>query len=120
MTSGRKILIADNDATLLDMLSEQLQQQKNFITMTSETGAEALALSGKELYDAIILGANLPDMDGWEVCQKIRRNEVPIPIIMLVNSDFDENANLALKVKVSAYIKKPFRIRFLLAKLDTK
>ena len=64
MTSGRQILIVDGDTTLVEMLSEQLQLREDFTTATAALGATALELSKNDFYDAIILDANLPDMDG--------------------------------------------------------
>ena len=55
MTNGKRILIVDDDTTLVEMLSEQLQLNEEFTTVSAELGADALVLSKKNNYDAIIL-----------------------------------------------------------------
>ncbi|HEB79309.1 MAG TPA: response regulator transcription factor, partial [Rhodospirillales bacterium] len=73
MTAGKRVLLIDDDATLLQMLCEQLQLHEEFITVGAETGAEALELVKTDYFDVIILDVGLPDMDGREVCRLMRR-----------------------------------------------
>ena len=115
MTNGKRILIVDDDTTLVEMLSEQLQLNEEFATVSAELGADALELSKKNNYDAIILDVGLPDMDGREVCRLMRRNGVRSPIIMLPGADAD--TALDLEAGANDYITKPFRVGALMARL---
>lgn len=117
MTVGKQILIVDDDTTLVDMLSEQLQLHEEFATISAESGADALSLVKKEFYDVIILDVGLPDMDGREVCRLMRRNGVRSPIIMLTGADTDADTILGLDAGANDYITKPFRLGVLLARL---
>ena len=117
MTVGKQILIVDDDTTLVDMLSEQLQLHEEFATIGAESGADALSLVKKEYYDVIILDVGLPDMDGREVCRLMRRNGVRSPIIMLTGADTDADTILGLDAGANDYITKPFRLGVLLARL---
>ncbi len=117
MTSGRQILIVDDDTTLVEMLSEQLQLHEGFATYSAASGAEALELSKKDYYDVIILDVGLPDMDGSGVCRLMRRNGVRSPIIMLVGADADVDTISSLDTGANEYITKPFRLGVLLARL---
>jgi len=117
MTNGKQILIVDDDTTLVEMLSEQLQLHEEFATIGAESGAEALELSKKEYYDVIILDVGLPDMDGREVCRLMRRNGVRSPIIMLTGAGTDADTILGLDAGANDYITKPFRLGVLLARL---
>ncbi len=117
MTNGKQILIVDDDTTLVEMLSEQLQLHEEFATIGAESGADALELAKKEYYDVIILDVGLPDMDGREVCRLMRRNGVRSPIIMLTGADTDADTILGLDAGANDYITKPFRLGVLLARL---
>ncbi|MCH8238075.1 MAG: response regulator transcription factor [Proteobacteria bacterium] len=117
MTAGKKILIVDDDATLLEMLSEQLQLHEEFTTIGAKSATEALELAKEDYFDVIILDVGLPDMDGREVCRLMRRNGVTSPIIMLTGADTDADTILGLDAGANDYITKPFRLGVLLARL---
>jgi len=117
MTSGRRILIVDDDDTLREMLSEQLQLHEEFAPIEAVNGAEALEQAKTDYFDVIILDVGLPDIDGREVCRLMRRNGVTSPIIMLTGADTDADTILGLDAGANDYITKPFRIGVLLARL---
>ena len=117
MSTGKHVLIVDDDVPLLEMLSEQLQLHEEFITATAPSAALALELSKDDYFDVIILDVGLPDMDGREVCRLMRRNGVKSPIIMLTGADTDSDTILGLDAGANDYITKPFRLGVLLARL---
>ena len=117
MTSGKRILIVDDDPTLLEMLSEQLQLHEEFLTSGAATAGEALEQAKEDYFDVILLDVGLPDMDGREVCRLMRRNGVTSPIIMLTGADTDADTILGLDAGANDYITKPFRLGVLLARL---
>jgi len=117
MTTGKQILIVDDDATLLEMLSEQLQLHEEFSTVGAASATEALDLAKEDYFDVILLDVGLPDMDGREVCRLMRRNGVTSPIIMLTGADTDADTILGLDAGANDYITKPFRLGVLLARL---
>ncbi len=117
MTAGKQILIVDDDATLLEMLSEQLQLHEEFTTIGAKSATEALELAKEDYFDVIILDVGLPDMDGREVCRLMRRNGVTSPIIMLTGADTDADTILGLDAGANDYITKPFRLGVLRARL---
>lgn len=117
MTVGKRILIVDNDTTLLEMLGEQLQLHEEFSTTGAKSATEALELAKEDYFDAIILDVGLPDMDGCEVCRLMRRNGVTSPIIMLTGADTDADNILGPDSGANDYITKPFRLGVLLARL---
>jgi DNA-binding response OmpR family regulator len=117
MTTGKQVLLADDDSTLLEMLGEQLQLHEEFATVAAESGTKALELARANYFDVILLDVGLPDMDGREVCRLMRRNGVTSPIIMLTGADTDANTILGLDSGANDYITKPFRLGVLLARL---
>jgi len=117
MTSGKRILIVEDDTTLLEMLSDQLQLHEEFSTVGVTTATEALEQAKEDYFDVILLDVGLPDMDGREVCRLMRRNGVTSPIIMLTGADTDADTILGLDAGANDYIVKPFRLGVLLARL---
>ncbi len=117
MTSGKQVLIVDDETPLLEMLSEQLQLHEEFVPVIATSGAAALELAKTDYFDVIILDVGLPDMDGREVCRLKRRNGVKSPIIMLTGADTDADTILGLDAGANDYITKPFRLGVLLARL---
>ena len=117
MTSGRRILIVDDDETLREMLSEQLLSHEEFLTTTVGTAKECLELAKTDYFDVILLDVGLPDMDGREVCRLMRCNGVTSPILILTGSDTDADTILGLDAGANDYIVKPFRLGVLLARL---
>jgi len=117
MTTGRRILIVDDDDTLREMLREQPALHEEFVTEGAETGAQAIELAKSDYFDVIILDVGLPDMDGREVCRLMRRNGVTSPIIMLTGADTDADTILGLDAGANDYVTKPFRLGVLLARL---
>jgi DNA-binding response OmpR family regulator len=116
-SSGRKILIVDDDSALRHSLSEQLQLHEEFSAAEAETAAQALELAKHQHFDAILLDVGLPDMDGRELCRLMRRSGVRAPILILTGADSDADAILGLDSGANDYITKPFRLNVLLARL---
>ncbi len=117
MSSGKQVLIVDDETPLLEMLSEQLQLHEEFVPVIATSGAAALELAKSDYFDVIILDVGLPDMDGRAVCRLMRRNGVKSPIIMLTGADTDADTILGLDAGANDYITKPFRLGVLLARL---
>ncbi|NQV48524.1 MAG: response regulator transcription factor [Rhodospirillaceae bacterium] len=117
MSTGKNVLIVDDDAALLEMLGEQLQLHEEFDIATAPSAAAALEMIKGDYYDVIILDVGLPDMDGREACRLMRRGGVKSPIIMLTGADTDADAILGLDAGANDYITKPFKLGVLLARL---
>ena len=117
MTPGKKILLVDDDATLRQTLAEQLQLIEDAVTVEAGDAAGALGLARETFFDAILLDVGLPDMDGRELCQLMRREGVRCPIIMLTAADTDADTILGLGAGANDYVAKPFRVNVLLARL---
>lgn len=117
VTVAKRVLLVDDDTTLLEMLSEQLRMQEEFATATAETAGRALELTGVEHFDVVVLDVGLPDMDGREACRTMRQSGVKCPIIMLTGADTEADTILGLEAGANDYITKPFRVGVFLARL---
>ena len=117
MSTGKRVLIVDDDDALRESLAEQLQLHEEFHTEEAESGAAALEIAKGAYFDAIILDVGLPDMDGREVCRLLRRSGVKSPIVMLTGADSDADTILGLDAGANDYVTKPFKLGVLLARL---
>jgi DNA-binding response OmpR family regulator len=117
MRSFRKILIVDDDPALRHSLAEQLEQHGEFSAIECGTAVEALATAGRERFDAILLDIGLPDMDGRELCRRMRNAGVSAPIVMLTAADSEADTVTGLDAGANDYVTKPFRLSVLLARL---
>ena len=107
MSGARRILLIDDDATLLEMLSEQLRSQDEFSPETADTAALGIEMAKAEHFDVIILDIGLPDMDGREACRLLRSAGIKCPIIMLTGVDTEADTVLGLRTNrrfVEAYM----------------
>ena len=119
MAGERPILIVDDDHVLRVMLAEQLSVDGEFVAYEADCAAEAEAqvTGGAVRYDAVILDVGLPDGDGRDLCSRLRRHGVKVPIIMLTGSDDEADIVRGLDSGANDYIAKPFRMAELLARL---
>jgi DNA-binding response OmpR family regulator len=110
-----KILIVDDEAPIIDVLSYNLKQAYYQVVVAWD-GEQALTLARREQPDLIILDLMLPKLDGIEVCRALRR-ECDVPIIMLTARDEEIDRVLGLEMGADDYVVKPFSVRELLARV---
>lgn len=117
MSNVKRVLLVDDDDSLRQMLSEQLQLHEDFDVVEADGATTALEAAQKDSFDVVILDVGLPDMDGRDVCRLMRKQGVKCPIIMLTGADTDADTILGLDAGANDYITKPFRLGVLLARL---
>jgi len=119
MAGERPILIVDDDRDLRATLAEQLSVDGEFSAVEAESAADAEArlAAGGTRFDAVILDVGLPDGDGRDLCAKLRRTGLKVPIIILTGSDEESDVVRGLEAGANDYIAKPFRLAELLARL---
>ena len=119
MAGERPILIVDDDEALRATLVEQLGFDGEFVASEAGTAAEAEAkVTAPDMrFDAVILDVTLPDGDGRDLCAKLRRHGIKVPIIMLTGSDEESDVVRGLDAGANDYVAKPFRMAELLARL---
>jgi DNA-binding response OmpR family regulator len=112
---SNKILIVDDEPLLVKGLKYSLEQD-GYFTEVAYDGKEALEKQSKEKFNIIILDLMLPEIDGLEVCQRIRERS-DVPIIMLTAKGEDMNKILGLEYGADDYMTKPFNILELKARI---
>jgi DNA-binding response OmpR family regulator len=115
--AAKRILLVDDDESLRRTLAEQLSQNGEYQCLEAGSGAEALSVARTEKFDAVLLDVGLPDADGREVCQQLRKAQVSVPIIMVTASTGEADTIRGLDSGANDYIAKPFRLGELVARL---
>ncbi len=105
-----RILLLEDDISLTDGLLYALAKN-DFEVETARTTAEALQrLADMQRYDLLILDVTLPDGTGFDVCERVRKQNAKIPIIFLTASDEEVNVIRGLDSGGDDYITKPFKL----------
>jgi two-component system phosphate regulon response regulator OmpR len=106
LMAGRRILLIEDDLRLAGMIKEYLGRA-GFHVIHAETGARGLAAHAGEATDTIVLDRMLPDVDGLEICRKIRvRSDTPI-LMLTARGDATDRV-VGLEMGPDDYLPKPF------------
>ena len=115
-TTSSYIAIVDDDAAIRSALGRALRME-NYNVELFDDGATALRAIQLRAPDAIVLDLQLPDIDGLEICRRIRRSGDATPILMLTARDAVNDRVAGLDVGADDYLVKPFDLAELLARL---
>lgn len=115
---AEKILIADDEESLVEFIGRALKKQ-GYRVITAYDGDNAIFLIGEELPDLVILDLMMPLMDGWEVCRRSKSDSATrdIPILMLTARSSPDDAVQGLDLGADDYMRKPFSLDELLARV---
>ncbi len=114
---NKKIVIIDDDIKLLSLLNEYLEKN-GFKCSLFESPTEGLKYLKNNIADLIILDIMLPEIDGFEVCKRIRQTR-ETPIIMLTARGDVMDKVIGLELGADDYLAKPFEPRELLARINS-
>lgn len=110
-----KILVVDDDPQLRSLVGLALDRA-GFAVVTAADGQSALMQAARELPDLIVLDQGLPEVDGLEVCRRIRAKS-DVPILFLTARDDELDRVLGLELGADDYVTKPFSPRELVARI---
>ncbi|MCA9960556.1 MAG: response regulator transcription factor [Anaerolineales bacterium] len=111
----KKILIADDEANIRELARLYLEKDGFQVTAVTD-GIQALAHIKQTPPDLLVLDLMMPEMDGWEVCRRVRMNS-NLPILMLTARDDDIDKIVGLEMGADDYLTKPFNPRELVARV---
>jgi DNA-binding response OmpR family regulator len=111
-----RVLVVEDDLRLARMLRRVLEAERYTVESVTE-GAQAADLAAAGTYDVVILDVMLPDVDGVEVCARLRRQGVQTPILLLTALDAVADRVRGLDAGADDYLVKPFAVAELLARL---
>ncbi|NBI98713.1 DNA-binding response regulator [Lachnospiraceae bacterium] len=114
-----KVLIIDDDKELCALMKKCIEQE-NLSAVTVYNGIEGVRLidENKDSYSLIILDVMLPDIDGFQILQKIRDTS-NIPVLMLTAKSNEEDKVFGLRLGADDYLTKPFGINELMARVNS-
>lgn len=112
----KNVLIIEDDPEIVQLLEIHLKDL-GCATIAANQGNRGLRMAVEEQPDLVILDVMLPEMDGIEVCQKIRANNVKSPIMMLTARSEEIDKVLGLEVGADDYLTKPFSVREFIARV---
>ncbi|MBE3558605.1 MAG: response regulator transcription factor [Ktedonobacteraceae bacterium] len=115
---AQTILVVDDDAALRDAIACNLERI-GYVVLKAADGAAALDIARREKLSLILLDIMLPDIDGLEVCRRLRRAAATatIPILMLTARGEEIDKVIGLEVGADDYVTKPFGRRELLSRV---
>lgn len=114
-----RILAVDDETELTDLIAYTLRRAGHEVA-TAATGCEALAEIERQRPDLVLLDLMLPDLDGFGVCEILRRNPATatIPIIIISAWASTDSRNLGLELGALDYLTKPFSPRELVQRVN--
>lgn len=117
MTSSlARILVAEDELSLNDLLQDALRMN-GYETISAKHGLEALRLIREKKPDLVILDINMPQIDGFEVIKKIRKENNNVPVIVLTARDQKDDKAIGFGVGADDFVTKPFGLEELLMRV---
>jgi two-component system cell cycle response regulator DivK len=118
---GNNILyIEDNPDNML--LVQRALESRGYRLLKAANGVDGISMAEESHIDLILLDINLPDLDGYEVAQRLRKSSKPalayVPIIAITANALKGDAERALNAGCDVYMSKPINIRELWARID--
>jgi diguanylate cyclase (GGDEF)-like protein/PAS domain S-box-containing protein len=121
MEKNSKILIVDDDVALCDIVEQVISHfLPESVIIKTHFGLEGLKLAEFQSPDVIILDVNLPDIDGFEVCRRLRENPATQSIAILIVTGLNQSRDIKielLELGADAFLNKPFDDSELVAQL---
>jgi len=116
-----RILIVDDDPHAIEILTRMLGRE-GFTCLSAADGVAALRMVQQQAVDVILLDVMMPEMDGLQVCERLRQDDNlrQIPVILLTAKDDMETRSRGMALGVSEYLTKPVSKRELLGRIETQ
>ncbi|CAM4244578.1 PhoB family transcriptional regulator [Bacillus manliponensis] len=114
---NKTVLLVEDEQRLREIVSNYFRNE-GFEVVEAEDGKQALQLFAEHTIDLIILDIMLPEIDGWSVCRRIRK-ESAVPIIMLTARSDEDDTLLGFELGADEYVTKPFSPKVLVARAKT-
>jgi two-component system, OmpR family, response regulator len=111
-----RVLVIDDEPNIRELVQVALKFHGCAVT-TGATGGDALRLAESDRPDLIVLDVMLPDIDGFEVCRRLRASDNEVPIIFLTARDTTSESITGLTLGGDDYITKPFSVEALAARV---
>ncbi|MGF9964194.1 response regulator transcription factor [Bacillus rhizoplanae] len=114
---NKTVLLVEDEKRLREIVSDYFRNE-GFEVIEAEDGKKALERFDEHTVDLIILDIMLPEIDGWSVCRRVRK-ESAVPIIMLTARSDEDDTLLGFELGADEYVTKPFSPKILVARAKT-
>ncbi|SFI34667.1 MULTISPECIES: response regulator transcription factor [unclassified Bacillus (in: firmicutes)] len=114
---NKTVLLVEDERRLREIVCDYFRNE-GFEVIEAEDGKQALELFADHTVDLIILDIMLPEIDGWSVCRRVRK-ESAVPIIMLTARSDEDDTLLGFELGADEYVTKPFSPKILVARAKT-
>jgi len=111
-----RLLLIDDDPSLLDALTLAFEDA-GYEVLVARDGLSGLELVSREKPDLVVSDINMPRLDGFALCKKLRAGGSALPVILLSSRDGEIDQSLGLELGADDYVSKPFSTRVLLARV---
>ncbi|WP_340680632.1 heavy metal response regulator transcription factor [Paraglaciecola sp.] len=111
-----RLLIVEDEKKIGDYLKKGLEES-GFVVQLERNGLDGYHAAISERFDLIILDVMLPDINGWQILQKLRSAELSVPVLFLTAKDSLEDKVKGLELGADDYLIKPFAFAELLARV---
>jgi DNA-binding response OmpR family regulator len=111
-----RVLVVEDDEPIAEPLVRAIRRDGHDAHW-ARTGAEALEAAAADVFDLVVLDLGLPDIDGIDVCQRLRRADKDLAILVLTARSEEFDAIVGLDAGADDYVTKPFRVGELLARI---
>jgi two-component system OmpR family response regulator len=112
-----RVLLVEDDERIVDFVQRGLKAE-GYAVEVARSGLEAVALGTEGKFQAIILDLGLPDLNGRQVCERLRNAGIGTPILMLTARDTVQDKVTGLRSGADDYMTKPFAFEELLARIE--
>jgi DNA-binding response OmpR family regulator len=112
-----RVLLVEDDQRIVDFVQRGLKAE-GYVVEVARNGLEAIALGTGGQFQAIILDLGLPDLNGRQVCERLRNAGVGTPILILTARDAVQDKVTGLRSGADDYMTKPFAFEELLARIE--
>lgn len=113
----KRILLIEDDPAIVRGLTDALTLE-HYTVVAESNGRKGCEAAKKGAFDLVILDIMLPEMNGFDICRNLRAAGVRTPVLMLTGKGEETDTVLGLELGADDYVKKPFSIRELLARIQ--
>ena len=112
-----QVLLVEDDERIVDFVQRGLKAE-GYAVEVARSGQDAIALGAEDQFQLIILDLGLPDLNGRQVCERLRSQGVDTPILMLTARDTVQDKVTGLRSGADDYMTKPFSFEELVARIE--
>lgn len=116
-SNSRSVLVVEDEEPIQQLLATALRFT-GYQVVTASTGREALAAVRNDSFDILVLDVNLPDVDGFTICTKVRSSGDQTPVIFLTARDDPEDVRTGFTGGGDDYVTKPFSLEELMLRIE--